>query len=182
MTSRSSVAPVGLLRSGSADDAGEGEGRHEGDERHQNHGEVDGFSGRHARLLEKLRSNVPSLPGGGLDLAQLFRVFSLALLPLAMAPVPWGRAVADEAHLASGQRLAQRDCGGCHGVAARDQSPNPDAPPFRLLGQRYDVAGLDAALRGGMLVGHPRMPMIVLDEDEIADLSAYVKSIQATPL
>jgi cytochrome c len=106
-----------------------------------------------------------------------FLLSLIALVGAACASVP------DDGHLASGHRLAQRDCGGCHAVDTSGQSPNSDAPPFRLLAQRrYDVDGLAASLRGGMMVGHPRMPLISLGEDEIADLAAYVKSIQASTL
>jgi cytochrome c len=89
----------------------------------------------------------------------------------------------DDGHLAAGKRLAQRDCGGCHATGKRGTSPNPDAPPFRLLAQRrYDVDDLARSIGDGMMVGHPRMPLITLGEDEIADLAAYVQSVQATTL
>jgi cytochrome c len=108
---------------------------------------------------------------------------SKVLLSLMLLGAAGCAAMADDGHLANGYRLAQRDCGGCHAVDARGKSPNADAPLFRLLAQGgYDVDGLAASLRGGMMVGHPRMPLISLGEDEIADLAAYVKSIQATTL
>ena len=87
----------------------------------------------------------------------------------------------------SGQRLAQRYCGQCHAVA-KGQSPLPDAPPFRRLFQRYGPGRLDAILAEGMLApsqwpeegspsGHPRMPMARLDDDQVADLKAYLRSL-----
>lgn len=82
-------------------------------------------------------------------------------------------------HLANGKRLAERDCGGCHAIEAGKMSPSPDAVPFPRLHMRYDVDQLAGSLGTGMMVGHPRMPLVVLGEDEIADLTAYVKSVQA---
>ena len=106
----------------------------------------------------------------------------LALMALALGASACA-SLADDGHLTAGRRLAHRDCGGCHSVEARGRSTNPDAPPFRLLAQRgYDVERLASSIRGGMMVGHPRMPLISLGEDEIADLAAYVKNIQATTL
>lgn len=87
----------------------------------------------------------------------------------------------------SGQRLAQRHCGGCHAVTG-STSPLADAPPFAKLFLRYRPGRLDAVLAEGMLAprqrpeegspsGHPRMPMAQLDDDEVADLKAYLRSL-----
>ncbi|CAN5444317.1 cytochrome c [soil metagenome] len=90
-----------------------------------------------------------------------------------------------------GQRIAQRNCGICHAVDARP-SPLADAPPFATLYQRYPPGGLDQVLTEGMLAPsrtpeegspnhHPRMPMIELDDDEIAQLKAYLRSLDPRP-
>lgn len=87
-----------------------------------------------------------------------------------------------------GQRIAQRHCGGCHAVAAGD-SPLADAPPFRTLHRRYPAGGLAQLLDEGMLPeqypreegarqGHPRMPTAKLDLDEVAALTAYLRSLE----
>ncbi len=78
--------------------------------------------------------------------------------------------------VSAGRRLAQRACGECHAIAETGASPLSDAPPFRLLYQRFDVANLPLALDEGMLVGHPRMPTTRLDDDEIVYLTAFLKS------
>ncbi len=104
------------------------------------------------------------------------------------APVALGQ-VADPSQGAapSGQRLAQRHCGGCHAVTG-PASPLADAPPFAQLFKRYRPGQLDAILAEGMLAprqrpeegsptGHPRMPMAQLDDDEVADLKAYLRSL-----
>lgn len=90
-----------------------------------------------------------------------------------------------------GQRIAQRNCGICHAVDARP-SPLADAPPFATLYRRYRPGGLDQILTEGMLAPsrkpeegspdhHPRMPMVELDDDEVAQLKAYLRSLDPRP-
>jgi mono/diheme cytochrome c family protein len=90
--------------------------------------------------------------------------------------------------IAAGKRVAQRYCGSCHAVA-KGASPLHDAPPFRDLHKRYRKGGLDQLLREGMLQPqrmpeegsprrHPRMPMAVLGDDEVTQLTAYLKSLE----
>jgi mono/diheme cytochrome c family protein len=87
-----------------------------------------------------------------------------------------------DGHLAQGRRLAERYCGSCHATGPMDQSAIADAPPFRALGQSIDLASLPKALRAGLMDEHPRMPLVRLDVDEIADLTAYVRSLQPPSL
>ena len=95
---------------------------------------------------------------------------------------------ANSVDISLGQRIAQRHCGGCHAVAAGD-SPLADAPPFRNLHRRYPAGGLAQLLDEGMLPevnpreeggrpGHPRMPTAKLDLDEVAALTAYLRSLE----
>jgi mono/diheme cytochrome c family protein len=63
---------------------------------------------------------------------------------------------------AAGRRIAQQNCGECHAVG-RGPSPLADAPPFRLLYQRYGSRTLGDLLQEGMLAGPrdgPRSPCI----------------------
>ncbi|MDP1632017.1 MAG: cytochrome c [Caulobacter sp.] len=87
-----------------------------------------------------------------------------------------------------GQNLAQQNCGGCHAVAD-GASPLADAPPFRDLHRRYPAGGLSQLLEEGMLppaepqeegsrTPHPRMPTATLDTDEVAALTAYLRSLE----
>lgn len=93
-----------------------------------------------------------------------------------------------QASAANGERIAQRACGGCHAVRGT-KSPLPDAPPFARLHERYRKGGLDALLDEGMLAPptppeegsprtHPRMPMAKFDDDQRADLKAYLHSLE----
>lgn len=92
----------------------------------------------------------------------------------------------------AGERVAQRNCGGCHAVAGEGASPLPAAPPFRNIHLRYRAGGLEQLLREGMLrpetmpeegspPRHPIMPMIDLGVDEVAELTAYLKSLEPAP-
>lgn len=103
-----------------------------------------------------------------------------ATAPASEAPVA--------ASTAYGQRIAERSCGGCHAVAD-GPSPLADAPPFRTLHFRYRAGGLSQLLAEGMLppdsapeegsqATHPRMPTAALDPDEVAALTAYLRSLE----
>jgi len=118
---------------------------------------------------------------------------ALALTACATAPAaqPATSPAAAPANLAYGQGLAQRNCGGCHAVAD-GPSPLADAPPFRTLYRRYPPGGLAQLLEEGMLPPdsaqeegsrpmHPRMPTSTLDVDEVAALTAYLRSLEPKP-
>lgn len=84
-----------------------------------------------------------------------------------------------DGHLAQGRRLAERHCGSCHATGPMDRSAIADAPPFRALSRRIDLARFPETLRAGLMDEHPRMPLVRLDVDEIADMTAYVRSLQS---
>lgn len=108
----------------------------------------------------------------------------LLALGLALAASPaWAQASPE-----NGERIAQRACGGCHAVRGA-RSPLPDAPPFARLHERYRRGGLDVLLDEGMLAPplppeegpprtHPRMPMTHFDDDQRADLKAFLRSLE----
>ncbi len=78
----------------------------------------------------------------------------------------------------TGRDIARADCGACHAVGRFDRSKQRAAPPFRALGERYDVEGLAEALAEGISVGHPQMPEFAYPPDQIDKLIAYLKSLQ----
>jgi len=105
----------------------------------------------------------------------------------ALSPSAPGGDGPDLAAASAGRRLAMRQCGGCHGVPDAPSSL-PDAPPFATLKERYRPGCLGSVLSEGMLAplrppeegsprSHPRMPMAVLDDDQIRDLTAYLQSL-----
>lgn len=112
----------------------------------------------------------------------------LALVACASAAPGGSPATAGVPQLAYGQGVAQRSCGGCHAVA-EGASPLPAAPPFRDLHRRYPAGGLAQLLEEGMLPPdrpleegspstHPNMPVARLDPDEVAALTAYLRSLE----
>jgi mono/diheme cytochrome c family protein len=57
-------------------------------------------------------------------------------------------------------------------------SPHGQAPPFRVLHERYPVEQLAEAFAEGIVTGHPDMPPFVLSPNEIDDVIAYLKSLE----
>jgi len=95
-------------------------------------------------------------------------------------------AVAD-AHASSrgnadrGHAFARNNCSRCHAVEAHQlQSPAPEAPPFATLSRYRPLDDLAKSLSHAIMVGHAKYPMPVfqLGRLEIADLIAYLKTIQ----
>lgn len=80
--------------------------------------------------------------------------------------------------LAHGQAIAQEKCAACHAIGLTGDSPNADAPHFRDLHERFDVADLQEALAEGIVVGHGPMPAWALSATDIRDLIGYMKSLE----
>jgi cytochrome c len=93
---------------------------------------------------------------------------------LAAAMQPAG--AADDLKL--GETLLARHCGSCHSLGRRGDSPQKDAPAFHTLGSRYPVEALEEALGEGFMSGHPDMPELKFDADDVGAIIAYLKSIQ----
>jgi cytochrome c len=77
-----------------------------------------------------------------------------------------------------GRTIVQRDCAGCHAVGPTGDSPNPKAPRFRQLHERYDVEALGEALAEGLTVGHGPMPEWSFGPSDTAAILAYLKSLE----
>ena len=78
-----------------------------------------------------------------------------------------------------GFAFVDANCSRCHAVGLTGDSPVAAAPPFRDLGRFYPVDALAEALAEGIVTGHADMPEFVLEPEEIANVIAYLKSIQA---
>ena len=87
-------------------------------------------------------------------------------------------ATADETQLKQGQTLLIQTCGRCHAVGRTGDSARPDAPAFRTLATRYPIESLEEALGEGIMTGHPDMPEMSFDADQVGAIIAYLKSIQ----
>lgn len=82
--------------------------------------------------------------------------------------------------VAQGREIAVTQCGSCHAVRRDDQSPRADAPPLRLVFDRYDSAALAGNLMIGVHVGHPDMPVFHMGPRAVDSLVEYLYSIRAT--
>jgi mono/diheme cytochrome c family protein len=77
-----------------------------------------------------------------------------------------------------GERLLTANCARCHSVGRTGTSPHAEAPPFRIISQRYPIEGLAEALAEGISVGHPDMPEFAFEPEDVGAILAYLKSIQ----
>ena len=80
----------------------------------------------------------------------------------------------------SGRDIAEAQCAGCHSVGEYGASPNPDAPVFRTIFQRYSADVLEEELIEGIRVSHP-MPEFQFNPQGTDALIQYLRSIQETP-
>ena len=69
-------------------------------------------------------------------------------------------------------------CARCHSIDKVSKSPLKAAPPFRTLHERYPVESLQESLAEGIITGHPSMPEFRLDPGQVADVIAYLKSLE----
>jgi mono/diheme cytochrome c family protein len=84
----------------------------------------------------------------------------------------------DPEDLKLGEQLLTRDCARCHAVGRTGANPLAGAPAFRDLGKRYPIESLEEALGEGIMSGHPDMPEINFDADEVGAIIDYLNSIQ----
>jgi mono/diheme cytochrome c family protein len=98
------------------------------------------------------------------------------LVSVVLANVLVASAAAGE--LSRGRALVDVNCARCHAVGTEGRSPHPQAPPFRILSERYPIEALEEALAEGISVGHPDMPEFVVEPEQIAAILAYIESIQ----
>jgi mono/diheme cytochrome c family protein len=80
---------------------------------------------------------------------------------------------------ALGHDMARRDCSGCHAVE-RDELPYETGgiPPFQAVAR--DPAVTETALRVFLRTTHPSMPNIMLTQDEIDNVVAYILSLKGS--
>jgi mono/diheme cytochrome c family protein len=111
----------------------------------------------------------------GLILAGGAALIAIGVLSFVVRPHP-----KSEGDPARGKALAQEYCARCHAIEPGKESPVADAPPFSTFAQHWPLENLEEALAEGIMVGHDKfqMPVFQFDPDQIADLIAYLKTIQ----
>jgi mono/diheme cytochrome c family protein len=95
----------------------------------------------------------------------------------AMLLVSYSVAAAQDADIAAGAAYAEQVCAACHAVLANENmSPLPDAPTFQSVA---DTPGMtELALTVWLQSSHPTMPNIVLKQDDLRNVVAYIRSIE----
>lgn len=106
-----------------------------------------------------------------------WRIGLLFVLPLSLAASGEAAAADQDRFIAQGRAFAEQKCGRCHALGERDVSPHLQAPPFRLVVERYPSENLAEALAEGIVSGHPDMPVFVLQTHEIEAFLAYLDSL-----
>ena len=77
-----------------------------------------------------------------------------------------------------GLAFAEQRCAACHGVTANSSSPNPEAPPWDDIANRTGTT--ERTLRAFLRDSHnfPAAMQFEVDRRRIADLSAYLMTLQ----
>jgi mono/diheme cytochrome c family protein len=86
-------------------------------------------------------------------------------------------AAAQEADIAAGKAYAEEICATCHAVKPGAlESPLFDAPSFQSVA---DTPGMtELALSVWLQSSHPTMPNIVLKQDDMRNVVAYIRSLK----
>ena len=69
-------------------------------------------------------------------------------------------------------------CAQCHAIDKVSESPLTIAPPFRTLHRKFPIESLRRRLAEGIVADHPTMPQFRLDPDQIADVIAYLQTLE----
>lgn len=86
---------------------------------------------------------------------------------------------AEDALLAHGKALAEKNCTTCHAIGVTGNSALREAPPFRDIAANYDEGELEDALNEGVATEHPAMPDWQMTPEQAAALARYVMSLSA---
>lgn len=77
-----------------------------------------------------------------------------------------------------GRALLQDNCSRCHAIGKVDVSALKAAPPFRVIGQSFDLDEFARYLTRGVASSHPDMPEFRFDEEDAAAVVSYLRTIQ----
>lgn len=84
---------------------------------------------------------------------------------------------AQDADIEAGAAYAQEVCAACHAVLPNEElSPLPQAPTFQSVA---DTPGMtELALTVWLQSSHPTMPNIILKQDDLRNVVAYIRSLE----
>lgn len=80
--------------------------------------------------------------------------------------------------VARGRALLKEYCASCHAIDRLDTSPHRAAPPFRVIGDSFDLDRFARQLRRGLASSHPDMPEFHFNADDADAVVAYLRTIQ----
>ena len=91
------------------------------------------------------------------------------------------RAQAQDGDVAAGHAFAREACNACHMVEAQPRKPRRIVigPAFRDVANTRGITA--TALRVFLTTSHPKMPNLILNSEETADVIAYILSLRARP-
>lgn len=78
-----------------------------------------------------------------------------------------------------GKLVSEQLCASCHAIEAGGASPNPAAPPFSEVLDRYGARMLAEDLENAVSISHLRMPTFYLGDGHGNDIVAYLESMKA---
>lgn len=76
-----------------------------------------------------------------------------------------------------GKVLAAQYCSRCHAIGVEGESPNPKAPPFRKLSERFPIDALEETFIGSINTGHPGMPVFKATQEQIDAIIDYIATV-----
>jgi len=76
-----------------------------------------------------------------------------------------------------GRTLVTQYCSRCHAIGPEGASPNPQAPPFRTLSERYPIDALEETFVDAINTGHPGMPVFKASPNQIAAILDYIAEV-----
>ncbi|HSD92246.1 MAG TPA: cytochrome c [Methyloceanibacter sp.] len=97
----------------------------------------------------------------------------LTLLALGLAGGRTG-ALATEV---DGKTILETNCGRCHAIDAKSDSPLPQAPPLRKVYIEYPIDQLEQGFAEGMGSRHRDMPQIQFSDEQVAAILSYLGSL-----
>ena len=102
----------------------------------------------------------------------------VTMLVTAMLITPASQTVAQDADVEAGAAYAGQVCAACHAVLANERhSPLPQAPAFQSVA---DTPGMtELALSVWLQSSHPTMPNIILEQDDLRNVVAYIRSLKS---
>lgn len=119
-----------------------------------------------------------------LTLALTLALMTLTVPAATSAQAPRPVAAAEDAipgSPARGAAFAGKQCASCHAITADGVSPRMDAPPFGEVARKYADYRLDWELEAIASVGHYAMPAKAMTAIQIADVTAYLRTLYEKP-